>query len=58
VPVGYVVNYVPKNVSLSNDIVSLTIEYKQLPGKIIATQNYVMKELYIMPKDLPIGMTY
>lgn len=51
IPEGYIVDYVPKNINLPGNVVSLSIEYKQMPGKIIATQNYTLSKLYITPQD-------
>ncbi|UEG49039.1 DUF3857 domain-containing protein [Ferruginibacter lapsinanis] len=54
IPDGYVVSYVPKNISVSNDVIDFSIEYKQLPGKIMATQKMVSKKLYIQPSDFAV----
>ncbi len=51
IPEGYVVDHLPKNVYVSNDLVELSIEYKQEKGQVIATQNYMVKKLYIQPAD-------
>ncbi len=51
IPEGYVPDYIPKNVLLSNDVLDLSIEYKQLGGQISATQKLVMKKLYVQPTD-------
>lgn len=51
IPEGYTVSYIPKNISVSNDLIDFSIEYTQLPGKVIATQYYVEKRLYIQPSD-------
>lgn len=53
IPVGYVVDYVPKNISVSNDVLDFSIEYKKLPGQIISTQKLTIKKLYIQPADFP-----
>jgi hypothetical protein len=51
IPEGYVADYIPKNVSVSNDVINFSIEYKQHSNEIIATQKLVMKKLYIQPQD-------
>ncbi len=53
IPEGYVADYVPKNLSVSNDVINFSIEYKQHTTEIIATQKLVMKKLYIQPQDFP-----
>jgi hypothetical protein len=50
IPAGYAVDHLPKNVSVSNKLVDFSIEYKQVNDQVIATQDYVMKALYI---DVP-----
>ena len=54
IPDGYTVSYVPKNISVSNDVVDFSIEYTQQPGKVIATQKYVTKKLYVEPADFAV----
>ncbi|MFT3679634.1 MAG: transglutaminase domain-containing protein [Ferruginibacter sp.] len=51
IPDGYMVDYVPKNVSVSNDLVDFSIEYKKTPTSISATQTLVTKKLYIQPAE-------
>ncbi|MEP6948638.1 MAG: DUF3857 domain-containing protein [Ginsengibacter sp.] len=51
IPAGYVSDYIPKNTSVSNDVIDFSIEYKQNNGRIYATQKLVMKKLYIQPRD-------
>jgi transglutaminase-like putative cysteine protease len=51
IPDGYSVGYLPQNVSVSNEVVDFSIEYKQLPGQVIATQKYITKKLYMQPAD-------
>jgi hypothetical protein len=51
IPEGYIPDYIPKNVSLSNDVLDLSIEYKQQGAEISATQKLVMKKLYVQPAD-------
>ncbi|MEJ7585956.1 MAG: transglutaminase domain-containing protein [Ferruginibacter sp.] len=51
IPAGYVSDYVPKNTAISNDVLDLSIDYKQADGEIRATQKLVMKKLYIQPED-------
>ena len=53
IPVGYEADYVPKNIAVSNDVLDFSIEYKKLPGQIIATQKLTIKKLYITPADFP-----
>lgn len=53
VPDGYMVDYMPKNVSVSNDLVDFSIEYKKTAGGISATQKLVTKKLYIQPGEFP-----
>lgn len=50
-PAGYGVEHIPQNVSVSNDLVDFSIEYKQTRDEVIATQFYVIKKLYIEPAD-------
>jgi len=51
IPEGYAVEHMPKNVSVSNNVVDFSIEYKQVKDEVIATQNYVIKQLYIEVAD-------
>lgn len=51
IPAGYTVSYVPQNIAVTNDVIDFSIEYKQVAGKIIATQKMVSKKLYIQPGD-------
>ncbi|MEO5890286.1 MAG: transglutaminase domain-containing protein [Ferruginibacter sp.] len=51
IPEGYVSDYIPKNIRVSNDVLELSIDYKVSAGEISATQKFVMKKLYIQPKD-------
>ena len=51
IPAGYTVEHLPKNISVSNKLVDFSIEYKQINDQVIATQNYVMKTLYIDVAD-------
>jgi Transglutaminase-like superfamily len=51
IPFGYVLNYLPKNIVVDNELVYFSIDYKQGNGEISATQKLVMKKLYIQPGD-------
>ncbi|MEO7119628.1 MAG: DUF3858 domain-containing protein, partial [Ginsengibacter sp.] len=51
IPEGYTTEYVPANVSISNDVLDFSIAYKKSPAEISATQKLVIKKLYIEPKD-------
>ncbi len=51
IPEGYVLNYIPENTSVSNDVFYFSIVYKQGNGEVSATQKFTMKKLYIDPKD-------
>jgi hypothetical protein len=51
IPDGYVSEYIPKNTKVSNDVLDFSINYTQGVGEICATQKYVLKKLYIQPKD-------
>jgi len=51
IPDGYELSYLPKNSNLTSDVADLKIEYRQLPGKIVATQYYSIKKLYMQPVD-------
>ena len=50
-PAGYSVDYLPGNTSLSNDVIDFSITYKQADGQVFASQQLVLKKLYITPKD-------
>jgi transglutaminase-like putative cysteine protease len=51
IPDGYTLNYMPKNVNVSNDVFDFSISYKDAGGRISATQQLLMKKLYIQPHD-------
>lgn len=51
IPTGYTADYIPKNLQLSNDVIDYSITYKKGTGEISATQQLVMKKLYIQPSD-------
>lgn len=51
IPAGYAIDYLPKNVSVSNKVVNFSIEYKQAPGRVTATQRMELKALYMQPAD-------
>lgn len=51
IPDGYVMEHLPKNVSVSNGIVDFSIEYKQVKDQVFATQLYVTKKLLIEAGD-------
>ena len=53
IPEGYAVDYLPKNISVSNDVLDFSIEYKKNDQQVIATQKIVMKKLYVNPADFP-----
>jgi hypothetical protein len=50
-PAGYTVEHLPENISVSNKLVDFSIEYKQINDQVIATQNFVIKTLYIEVAD-------
>ena len=49
IPANYTVDYVPQNVSITNDLVDFSIEYKKQNDKISASQKFVLKKLLIEP---------
>jgi len=51
IPEGYKLEHLPKNISVSNDVVDFSIEYKHVNDQVIATQKYVTKKLYIEVSD-------
>lgn len=51
IPEGYEVEYVPKDFSISNNLIDFSIEYKKTKNKITATQRLVNKKLYIQPEE-------
>ncbi|MBC7886279.1 MAG: DUF3857 domain-containing protein [Ferruginibacter sp.] len=51
IPDGYVSDYIPKNTLVSNDVLDFSIAYKLVEDKIVATQQLVMKKLYVQPQD-------
>ena len=51
IPSGYVADYIPKNLKVSNDVIDYTIVYKQTGSEVSATQQLVLKKLYIQPTD-------
>ena len=51
IPDGYQVEHIPQNVSVSNQLIDFTLEYKKVNNQVVATQNYVLKKLYIQPVD-------
>lgn len=51
IPAGYVMEHLPKNVSISNSLVDFSIEYKQEKDRVFATQTYVTKKLFIEVAD-------
>ena len=51
IPEGYETEYVPANVSITNDVLDFSINYKKSAGKISATQKLVIKKLYVEPSD-------
>ena len=51
IPVGYVVTYQPKNFSFQNELVGISIDYKQQGNQIIASQVVTNKKLMIYPAE-------
>lgn len=51
IPAGYVPDYVPKDVFVSNEVFDFSIVYNRSEGNISATQKFVIKKLYIQPTD-------
>jgi transglutaminase-like putative cysteine protease len=51
VPAGYAVDYLPGNTSLANDVLDFSIIYKQVGEQVFASQQLVLKKLYIQPAD-------
>ena len=53
IPSGYEVDYLPKNISINNDVLDFSIKYKKTAGEVTATQQIIMKKLYVPVKDFP-----
>ena len=53
IPTGYEVDYLPKNISINNDVLDFSIKYKKTAGEVTATQQIIMKKLYVPVKDFP-----
>lgn len=53
IPEGYTIEHLPKDVAVSNNVVDFSIEYKQVNNEVIATQKYMIKQLYIEVNDFP-----
>jgi hypothetical protein len=53
IPTGYEVDYLPKNISINNDVLDFSIRYKKTAGEVTATQQIIMKKLYVPAKDFP-----
>lgn len=51
IPEGYVADYLPKDIAISNDVIHFSIDYRQVGSVITSTQKLVMKKLYIQPAD-------
>lgn len=51
VPAKYVIDYCPDNFSVENSMISFSINYKRLPGKVLATQKLVIKKLLFNPEE-------
>lgn len=51
IPAGYESDYTPKNVSFNNGLIDFSIVYKLTASEISATQQLVLKKLYIQPAD-------
>lgn len=54
VPEGYQTEFIPKSISISNELVDLSIEYKLVGSNIYATQQLTNKKLYVTPADFKI----
>jgi len=54
IPEGYTSDYIPKNTKVSNDVLEFSISYKQEAGVVSATQQLVMKKLYVQPADFAV----
>jgi len=53
IPAGYEVDYLPKNISITNDVLDFSIRYKKTADAVTATQQIVMKKLYVQANDFP-----
>ncbi|MEO8413021.1 MAG: DUF3857 domain-containing protein [Ginsengibacter sp.] len=53
IPDGYISDYIPKNILVSNDVLEFSISYQLGTGEISATQKLIIKKLYIQPADFP-----
>ncbi|TAD86070.1 MAG: DUF3857 domain-containing protein [Bacteroidetes bacterium] len=51
IPAGYGVTYQPKNFNFQNDLIGISIAYKQQGNQIIATQVVTNKKLLIYPAE-------
>ncbi len=51
IPDGYKIDYVPKNITVFNELLDFSIEYKKSAGSVTATQKLTTKKLYIQPAD-------
>ncbi len=51
IPAGYTTDYIPKNVSVSNDLFTFSIDYSHTGNNVTATQQFLCKKLYIQPQD-------
>ncbi len=53
-PAGYTVSSVPEDFSLSNQVISFTITYRKETNRIIACQEYQVKQLLMPVGDFPL----
>jgi hypothetical protein len=53
IPSGYEVDYLPKNISITNDVLDFSIKYKKTASEVTATQQIIMKKLYVQAQDFP-----
>lgn len=53
IPDGYLLNHLPADFSISNELVDFSIKYSQQNGHVLATQYYELKVLYIQPVEFP-----
>ncbi len=51
IPDGYVMEHLPPNTSVSNNVVDFSIQYKQVKDQVYATQLFVIKKLFTEPAD-------
>ena len=51
IPAGYTADYIPKNVSVNNDLFTFSIQYSSTENTVAATQKFLSKKLYIQPQE-------